>query len=102
MDNIVPDPTQSTAKARSRLAIASRSSVDVDEEGMALLRANMACANIDNKIRHQSVDATLRGVHVGHLVGLLLNNANVDGATSTLIEKLARDAVEAAQNGTAR
>jgi hypothetical protein len=83
-------PTQ----ARSKLAVAHMGG-DPDPDHKRLLRANLACANLDNKIRKELADVELYPVHVGHLVGLLLMSAGADGVA--LIEKLARDAVEARQ-----
>lgn len=84
----------SQTQARSLVANAHRSG---DADLIQLHKANLACANIDNRIREQLREAELDAVHVGHLVGLLLSGSHVDGATVTVVEKLVRDAVEAAQ-----
>lgn len=97
MSNIVPDPTKTPLQARAQLATAHRREFDASAEDLRILRGDLACANIDAKIRRYSKDAELSGPHVAHLVGLLLANAHVDGNTVRLIEGLARDAVEAAQ-----
>lgn len=85
----------STTKARSLVANAhARKDPDLIE----LRKANLACSVLDAKVREQLANATLDPVHVGHLVGLLLMGSGVDGANVQLIEKLARDAVEAVRS----
>lgn len=82
----------STTQARSLVANAHRGD---DADLIRLHKANLACANLDNKIRIELAVADVAPVHVGHLVGLLLAASHVDGPTVALIEKLARDAAEA-------
>jgi hypothetical protein len=88
------DSLTSPTKARSKLARLHMGG-DPDPDLKRLLKADLACANIDNKVREQLVGARLQPVHVGHLVGLLLMESGVDGANVTLIEKLVREAVDA-------
>lgn len=93
MPDLTPQTDLTTTKARSLLAHAVRSR---DEELVELRKANLACSNLDAKVREQLRYAKLRPEHVAHVVGLLLSGCDVDGPTATVIEKLARDAVEAA------
>ena len=88
---------QTPTEARSKLAVAHQRGKP-DAATKRLLKANLVCSVLDNKIRKQLYDAELLPVHIGHLVGLLLMEANIDGATVALIEKMAHDAAEAAQN----
>ncbi|WP_418062423.1 hypothetical protein [Pimelobacter simplex] len=83
-----------TAQARSRVANARQHGLP--EDLIQLYKANLACANIDNKIRIELREAQLDPVHVGHLVGLLMSSSGIDGATVGVVEKLVRDAAERA------
>lgn len=94
MSDLTPQTDLTTTKARSLLAHAARLG---DTELIELRKANLACSNLDIKLREQLRYAKLHPAHVAHLVGLLLSGCDVDGPTATVIEKLARDAVEAAR-----
>jgi hypothetical protein len=87
---------QTPTEARSKLAVAHRGG-EPDAATKRLLKANLACSVLDAKVRQQLADADLLPVHVEHIIGLLLMESGVDGATVTLVSKLARDAVEAGQ-----
>lgn len=95
MDNLTPRTDLTTTKARSEVARANMGTPDPDL--VELRKANLACSNLDAKLREQLRYAKLHPAHVAHLVGLLLSGCDVDGPTATVIEKLARDAVEAAR-----
>lgn len=88
----------SMTAARSELARLHAANPDPDPAAVQLVRANLVCARIDNRIREYTAQAEVRlsDVHVGHLVGLLLSKSGVDGESVASLERIVREAVAAA------
>ena len=93
-------PTSVTA-ARSEKARLHVGNPNPDPAELRRADTNLATAKIDNRIREyvRAAGAPLNSPQTGHLVGLLLMQAGVPGATVQLIEKVAREAVVSAQGG---
>ncbi len=83
--------------ARNKLAAAFRKVAPPTPDVEAQLRADLATSKLDAAIRQALRGARLGDAHLGHLIGLLLNESGVDGATSTVLEKMVREAVRTSQ-----
>jgi hypothetical protein len=91
----------SVTAARSEKARLYVGNPEPSAEELRRVDTNLATAKIDNRIREYVHEAghPLDHAQTGHLVGLLLMQAGVPGATVSLIENLTRDAVASAQGG---
>lgn len=90
----------SVTKTRSALARLSAHNRNPDPDEVAEARANLACANIDQRIRESiRSGARLGELHAGHLIGLLLSHCHIPGDEVDRIEAEVRALVRAARAG---